>query len=417
MFCMYCGTQLPDEAAFCFKCGKKMAVSMGNTVVDSEKEIPEKEIPRREIPKKVIPNNVAEESVLNMRNQKLLYVSGYGVYFIKEGAVAFYSEKTKSMKELKKEEDEYRDFWGLAMYRHAIYFWSHTDCEVRLYRVDLELNRKEIVFVDSDGLLMNCIGSDDTPITFKGEGYYFIDSVKNRLLYFSLITKSVEKRNLPDMRTVPFSEDWEGMGNLLILDEESVNYGNRLMGLYIVGNRGFVYVSGIGFCVLSFDLDNPADFEYMKTNTICPQPSVRLITTIGNSNREIFSVYEGFHCLQFDEEGHLFNTRTIVDPEPFEHSKVDGTNSDWFVVNGTIYYLGDNGRKGFIYERGKKPYLIKGNYHDEISGIKDSIDVPSVGKTFVITDERLLEFSYDDNIASIIENETFSQYVVAEWVN
>ncbi len=34
MYCLKCGQQLPDDAAFCVKCGTKVTVSLNNQEVD-----------------------------------------------------------------------------------------------------------------------------------------------------------------------------------------------------------------------------------------------------------------------------------------------------------------------------------------------------------------------------------------------
>ncbi len=43
MFCVYCGTKLPDEARFCFMCGKKVepADNAENIVADNSGSIDE----------------------------------------------------------------------------------------------------------------------------------------------------------------------------------------------------------------------------------------------------------------------------------------------------------------------------------------------------------------------------------------
>lgn len=402
MFCMYCGTQLPDEAAFCFKCGKKVGSAMNNPTVGMVSAS-----------QNVIPERVETGVFSSVRSQKLLYVNGHGLYFLADWGLGFYSERTKRVKKLKKKEDE-SGLCGLAQYENDIYYWTEPYSDnKRLYKVNYELDRRKIVFKDTKCNLF--MGHNNEHVVFRGDYYYFIRPSDNQLLRFSLETKEIEKKDLPDMRTIPLPPDWEEGKHYLVLDEEAVNYGNHWEYLKIVGNRGFVGIEGLADHMISFDLENPADFEYMKKGTISPIGELQLMTTIGNHDREIFSTTEeGFYCLQFDEEGHLLTTRSIVDKNSYENAKIY-KSGNWFVSNGLICFIGSFGANGFMYKNGKKPCLLKGKSYEEISDVKDFIDIPSLGKTYILTNQRLLELSYKDNIVSIVENDLFSEYVVAEW--
>ena len=38
MFCMNCGTKLPDDAKFCYKCGTKLGITQNIKKEDSKKQ-------------------------------------------------------------------------------------------------------------------------------------------------------------------------------------------------------------------------------------------------------------------------------------------------------------------------------------------------------------------------------------------
>ena len=90
MFCMKCGTNMPDDSVFCPKCGMKVglfAAFAGSVSTPA--------------PDKSVRSSSGPEC--SEKNQLMMYVPGWGVYFIPDGErLCFYSGDTQVIEVLTK---------------------------------------------------------------------------------------------------------------------------------------------------------------------------------------------------------------------------------------------------------------------------------------------------------------------------
>lgn len=266
MFCMECGTRLPDGAKFCMNCGTRVGQT-AESAAPAENKAPA--APVRTAP--AAPVRKTELCRCSERGQSMVFVPDTGLFFIKdENSIAYLPVGEKKCKKaVRKNPNRQYGIYSLAYYDGLLYYWiffgdGSEDKYNKLMSLDpVTLERKLVMECDSAEI--GYVDDGYTRPMLYGDAYYTIHN--GSLVKVSLPGGQVTLRELPDLRDKPLPEEWKKPTGYITVDEETLqkkNYGeNDFSNFRTVGGYGYISLSGGAPCTIRFPLSDPKDFEFM----------------------------------------------------------------------------------------------------------------------------------------------------------
>mgnify|MGYP003294438332 CR=1 FL=1 len=272
MFCMECGTKLPDNAKFCMNCGTKVqqvSAPVAQKATAEEKpyevRVPEFDFsfdaapkaPVEETPYEVnIPDFSdlfkPEPGICSERNQSMVYVPDVGLFFIhNETSIVLLPVGEKKCKKVTWVKTSGLFIRSLAYYDNLLYYWIINDSDSVSYECKLmslnpgTLEKKEVKeysFSDVGRLydVNNCIA-------LHGDSYYCVSvgydkELLNRIM---LPEGQITSTELPDLRSKPLPADWQRDRYVSVTEEtrKMRNYGEKLHTFRTVGGYGYLSIS------------------------------------------------------------------------------------------------------------------------------------------------------------------------------
>ena len=370
VYCINCGTQLPDGAKFCMKCGTRLPDLNAGSVA------PQKPTPRKAAtpvagnvaPQK--PNSVkaaksVAETVYVGKTGESLYVPGQGLYFIWEHERVYFladflSGGTHELKELWRVNEKYASIHTLGYHAGQLFFWLWRDSEDEnmsghfLYSFNISALQVRTVFKAKD-FRFSEVGDDSA---FYQGAYYVHDRYKNEtgeIIKLDLNSGKITRKPMPDFKSMPIPEDWIKNGNGLMRPGLlNAQLTDRFMVLSGYGYRSFSYG---GRPAIRFSLENPADFTFMPLFT----GSTADISMLTQEKDTIYSYLLNskgdpthFYATRMSGNQALEN-RVLLDGESMEKYGLH-TAQGWWRRGSKLYlYGGHDG--GLLFDMEKEKFL------------------------------------------------------------
>ena len=259
MFCIHCGTKLPEEAKFCFICGAPVSRTGGAKDGPSAPQTP----PAREDQ----PGASRERNWLpSGKGRGLAVLPGLGVAFL-QGNLFLWDRNQKRARKL----TEYRtDFpEGLGAWNGKLYLVRERAAEQRLevIQVDPRSGEREIVTALKDAGLLFYEGSN---VWFQGQNCWIAaDTSRGEVL----VQVNLEKKmcyfvhDLPDINGQKVPDDW-----MELLPEQypdGVFQGERWFGLTVHGKHGYLSVLGATYETVQISLQDGHLERFLPIDTCC----------------------------------------------------------------------------------------------------------------------------------------------------
>lgn len=292
MFCMECGTKLPDNAKFCMNCGTKVGAAASDVPaapVQSEKKM----------------------GICSDRSQSMVYVPDVGLFFIQDGKSIVYlpAGAKKCKKAVRKNPNRSYGLYSIAYYDGLLYYWAYFDDgedtkPYKLMSLDPVTLEKNLVKEYDDPRITTPDDNFKTMAVF-GNAYYTLGYRResgNTLMKISLPEGDISEKQLPDLRSKPLPQDWKEPNGYITLNEETQqkrSYGQfdgYLDNFCTVGGYGFVSLSGGSPCTIRFSLDDPDDFTFMPMDCCTGYKGQGLLTEVDGV---LYSVMKGLWCSAF----------------------------------------------------------------------------------------------------------------------
>ena len=275
MFCMKCGTQLPDNTAVCPKCGTKLS---GPAVKRSAKAPGAQEC--------------------SEKNQLMIRVPGKGLYFIADGnRLCFLNEATMEAEVVVKKENAV-NLCGLGYSGGFVYYWH--ECQdgtsplrgIRLYEMNTDTRANEVVW-ESDEEFFYHYRLDDNPlkaraILYNGS-YYLLNYEEQQLMRVDLPSGDWVNLPLPDLKKRLPLYDWMKPRGVVDFTRSAPNYGMKFTGLAILG--GYVYLSldDAALFTLRYPLGHPEQVAYLPKNAATAIQNGKMGGMLAQLGAKVFS--------------------------------------------------------------------------------------------------------------------------------
>ena len=350
MFCMECGTQLPDGAKFCMNCGTRLGQvgTPAPAVPTSPSVQPEK------------PKAPAVKKTMNcsMRNQWMVYVKSIGLFFTADQqSISFLPEGEKRVKKAVRKSTKLIEIHGLGYHGGYVYFWAYYEDEnpYRLMRLDPITLEKTIVRAYHNEV---SIGGDQLAPLY-GDNYYTLhhhyrdgEEVCD-LVKISVIDGEITRRPSVDLNAKKMPQSWLQPNGYFYPDEETGKIPetyNAQMNVFRAHNGyGYLSLSGGSPCTLRFPLDDPDQYEYMELD-VCTAYDQGVLFQDGNI---LYSGQVGLRETCFwisDVSGGPVRSKKLLDLKAQRGLNEHGMNC-WWQQGRRIYmeeFLYDIDQKKFI---------------------------------------------------------------------
>lgn len=270
MFCMECGTKLPDNAKFCMNCGTPVgqtAAAPATPVTPKAAEV-KPAAPKSE----PVPVYGCSEKAGGM-----VYAPGKGLYFLADGdqKIMFLPEGQKKASVLVHKGKNYHEYRGLNYWKGSLYVYRDGDTDDGFLKVDVETGEKKLMKLTRSVYLPH----SSRFMVKDGIGYF---NYEGQLCEIKLETGSVMLRDLPDMRMRPLPDSWREVGCIDESRGEEFNYGETFAGFYLHGDFGYASVEGVSGLTVCFPLkQSHVQFDYMPADSCTAYQDLGMISTFG----------------------------------------------------------------------------------------------------------------------------------------
>ena len=275
MFCMECGTKLPDNAKFCMNCGTKvgqMPASVAPQMPAAQKAPVEEKPYEVRVPEFDFDFG-PKTGVCSERAQNMVFVPNIGLFFIQdETSIALLPVGEKKSKKVTWLKTYGLSIKSLAYFEGLLYYWIVNNSDSVAYDCKLmslhpgTLEKKEIKEYKYSDVGYVC--EENNRIALYGDSYYCVSGVlsgENLLNRIQLPKGQITSTELPDLRSKPLPADWQRDRYVSVTAEtrEKRNYGERLNNFRTVGGYGYLSIDTLVRLTIRFPLNDPADFQFM----------------------------------------------------------------------------------------------------------------------------------------------------------
>ena len=283
MYCIHCGTKLPDGAKFCMNCGAKVAA-------------PE-EAPRPHVPPvthsapQAQPRQQTRQPAAGWGEGKgsgLAAVPGVGAAFLADGSdvgsgnLYLWEERTGRARKL----TSYRDHYpaSLGYFDGGLYFiWEFDDERVtlELVRVDAATGARDTVLKLKNTVLFFRAGT--TCVWFVGGMCWLCASGKNGpcVVGIDLAARTWTEVPMPKIEGMTPPEDWVKENPDWFSD--GVIHSESFDGLTVRGEYGYLAVGGAVYYNVQFPLRDPAQVRLLPNDICCADGGYGMLSVMGGN--------------------------------------------------------------------------------------------------------------------------------------
>ena len=193
MFCIHCGTKLPENARFCINCGEKVKIyseemhSVQHTDLRSEPLDTHNEQSMSEKDKQfndfLLSLYNRGRTVITGNSNRMLYVAGHGLFFVSPdpwgdgNRLCFFNENDGKVHNLKRKVQG-TVYSSLSYYDGRVYYLMRKSDHYSLVRYDIAQNISEVLKVEE------CVICGDNSFTHFADYDYSMPNYYNGFYYY-----------------------------------------------------------------------------------------------------------------------------------------------------------------------------------------------------------------------------------------